>query len=67
MVVVDVDRYGLELVRDLRTVFPTLRIIALTNDPRRLAQSVRAGAAVAVPRSTPPKDLAKLINRLARR
>ena len=67
VIVVDVDRNGLELVRDLRTVFPNVRIIALTNDPRRLAQSVRAGAAVAVPRTTPPKDLAKLINRLARR
>jgi hypothetical protein len=67
VIVVDVDRYGLELVRDLRTVFPTVKILALTNDPRRLAQAVRAGATIAVPRSTPPRDLAKLIARLARR
>jgi hypothetical protein len=67
VIVVDVDRYGLQLVRDLHTVFPSLRIVALTNDPRRLAQAVRAGAAVAVPRSTPPADVAKLIRRLTRR
>jgi hypothetical protein len=65
--VVDADRYGVGLVRDLAIVFPGLRIIALTNDPRRLAQSVRAGATIAVPRSTPPKELARLIARLARR
>ena len=67
VIVVDVDRYGLQLVRDLRTVFPSMKIIALTNDPRRLAQAIRAGAAVALPRSTPPADIAKLIRRLTRR
>jgi hypothetical protein len=67
VIVVDVDRYGLQLVRDLHTVFPSLKIVALTNDPRRLAQAVRAGAAVAMPRSTPPADVAKLIRRLTRR
>ena len=67
VIVVDVDRYGLQLVRDLHTVFPSVKIVALTNDPRRLAQAVRAGAAVAVPRSTPPADVAKLIRRLTRR
>jgi len=67
VLVIDVDRYGVPLVRDLRTVFPSFAIIALTNDPRRLAQAVRAGATVAVPGTTPPKDLAKLIRRLAPR
>jgi DNA-binding NarL/FixJ family response regulator len=67
VIVVDVDRYGLQLIRDLRLVFPTVRILGLTNDPRRLVQAVRAGATIAVPRSTPPKDLAKLIKRLASR
>jgi hypothetical protein len=67
VLVIDVDRYGVDLVRDLRTVFPSVAIIALTNDPRRLAQSIRAGATVAVPSTTPPKDLAKLIERLAKR
>jgi hypothetical protein len=67
VIVVDVDRYGLQLIRDLRLVFPTVRILALTNDPRRLVQAVRAGATIAVPRSTPTKDLAKLIQRLASR
>ena len=67
VIVVDVDRYGLQLIRDLRLVFPTVRIVVLTNDPRRLGQAIRAGATIAVPRSTPPKDLAKLIKRLASR
>jgi DNA-binding NarL/FixJ family response regulator len=67
VVLVDVDRFGLQLVRDLSLVFPSVRIVALTNDPRRLAQSVRAGATIAVPRSTPPKDLARLIVQLAKR
>ena len=67
VIVVDVDRYGLQLIRDLRLVFPTVRIIVLTNDPHRLGQAIRAGATIAVPGSTPPKDLAKLIKRLAGR
>jgi hypothetical protein len=67
VMVVDADRYGIGLVRDLAAVFPRIRIIALTNDPRRLAQAIRGGATIAVPRSTPPKELAKLISRLARR
>ena len=46
---------------------PTVRILALTNEPRRLVQAVRAGATIAVPRTTPPRDLAKLIQRLASR
>ncbi len=67
VIVVDVDRYGLQFVRDLRIVFPTVRLLAITNDPRLLARSVRAGAAIAVPRSTPPKSLVKLISQLAKR
>jgi hypothetical protein len=66
VIVIDVDRYGLQLIRDLRLVFPTVRIVGLTNDPRRLVQAIRAGATIAVPSSTPPRDLAKLIARLAR-
>ena len=67
VIVVNVDRYGLQLVRDLRVVFPTVRLLAMTNDPRLLKQSVRAGAAIAVPNSTPPKSLVKLISQLAKR
>jgi hypothetical protein len=67
VIVVDVDRYGLNMVRDLRLVFRNVKILALTNDPRRLAQAVRVGATIAVPRSTPPGDIAKLIVQLARR
>ncbi|HZB22679.1 MAG TPA: Ig-like domain-containing protein, partial [Gaiellaceae bacterium] len=67
VVVVDVDRFGVGLVRDLRIVFPMVKIIALSNDPRRIAQAMRAGATIAVARSTPPKELARLITQVAKR
>jgi hypothetical protein len=63
-VVVDVDRYTLSLVHDLRTVFPNIPIVALTDDPQKLSRSVAAGATVALPRSTPPDQLAKVVRRL---
>src|SRR5438132_483696 len=37
VVVVDADQYGLGFVRDLRTVFPTVKLVAITDDPRKLA------------------------------
>ncbi|MGH3105160.1 MAG: Ig-like domain-containing protein, partial [Gaiellaceae bacterium] len=67
VVVVDVDRYGLGLVRDLRTVFPDVKILALTNDPKLLARAVKAGATIALPRSTPDAQIARVIKRLAAR
>ncbi len=63
-VVVDVDRYTLSLVHDLRTVFPNIPIVALTDDPQKLSRSVAAGATVALPRSTPPDQLGKVVRRL---
>jgi hypothetical protein len=65
VVVVDVDRYGLPLVRDLRIVFPSIRIIALSNDPKRRAAAMKNGAAAALPRSAPSAQLTVLIRRLA--
>jgi hypothetical protein len=64
VIVVDVDEFGLAFLRELHTVFPSVRIVALSSSPRTLAGSLRAGATVALPRSTPPAVLAKVIQRL---
>jgi hypothetical protein len=66
VIVVDVDQYGVGLVRDLHTVFPAIRIVAIATGPKTLAAAVRAGAAIAVPRSTPAAKLAEIVARLAR-
>jgi hypothetical protein len=66
-IVVDADRYTLSMVHDLRTVFPNIPIVALTDDPQKLSRSVAAGATIALPRSTPPDQLAKVVRRLISR
>jgi hypothetical protein len=66
VIVVDVNVFGLGFVRDLHTVFPSVRIVALTSSPRVMVASLRAGAAIALPRSTPPATIAKVIERLLR-
>jgi hypothetical protein len=63
-VVVEVDRYSLSLVHDLRTVFPNLPLIVLTNDPAKLSRSVTAGATIALPGSTATSQVAKVVRRL---
>ena len=54
VVVVDVDKFRLALVHDLRVVFPNVEVVALTGEAGKLAKSVSAGATVALPRTTPP-------------
>ena len=67
VIVVDVDELGVATVRDLHTVFPSLKIVALAAGPRTMARALNAGATVVLPRSTPPSTLAKIIRRLERR
>jgi hypothetical protein len=67
VIVIDVDAFGVGLVRDLHTVFPSVRIVALASTPRLLARSLAAGAAVALPRATPPATVARVIERLLAR
>jgi hypothetical protein len=67
IVVVDVDAYGLVFVGDLHTVFPALRLIAIAREPALRHLSVRAGAVLALPRSTSSQQLAKAIVRIAGR
>jgi hypothetical protein len=67
VVVVDVDEFGVSVVRDLHAVFPAVKIVALAAGPRTMAAALKAGATVVLPRSTPPATLAKIIQRLAKR
>ena len=67
VIVVDVDEFGVGFVRDLHTVFPQLRIVALSKSSTTLAAALRNGATVALPRSTAPATLAKVIAKLLKR
>ena len=64
VIVVDVDEFGVSFIRDLHAVFPTVRIVALSASPLKLSGALRAGAAIALPRSAPPALVAKLIRQL---
>ena len=61
VIVVDVDQYSLSLVRDLRTVFPSVRLVVLTSDRKKLVAAIAAGATIALPKSTPTVKLAKVV------
>jgi hypothetical protein len=67
IVVVDVDRYGVGLVRDLHVVFPSVKVIALSRRPALLLRALKSGAAAAVPPSAPAPRIARVIRRLAGR
>jgi len=64
VIVVDVDAFGVSLIRDLHTVFPSMKIVALTSGPKQMIASLKAGAAIALPRSTPASVLTRLVTRL---
>jgi hypothetical protein len=66
VIVVDVEEFGLGFLRDLHAVFPTVRIVALSSSPMKLAVALRSGAAAALPRSASPALVAKTIQRLLR-
>jgi hypothetical protein len=65
VIVVDADEYGLSLVHDLRTVFPMVKLIALTSDPAKLSRAVKAGATIALPKTTSAGKLAKVVTNLS--
>jgi hypothetical protein len=67
VVVVDVDEFGVSIVRDLHVVFPSVKIVALAAGPKTMAAALKAGATVVLPRSTPPSTLARVIQRLTKR
>ena len=64
VIVVDVDQFGVGLISDLHAVFPSAKLVALTSSPRQMVNSLRAGASIALPRSTPASTLVRVIQRL---
>ena len=67
IVVVDVDKHGVGFVRDLRTVFPSIRVIAIATQPADRVRALRAGAVQALPRKTTSRQLAKAIAAISSR
>ena len=65
VIVIDADQAGISTIRDLHTIFPDVRILALSGDPSLLAHAVPAGATVALPSSTSAALVAKTVSRLA--
>jgi hypothetical protein len=65
VIIVDADQYTLSMIHDLHTVFPTIKVVALSNDPRRLAAAVRAGATLGLPKTTPATKLAKVVGSIS--
>jgi DNA-binding NarL/FixJ family response regulator len=64
-IVIDADQYTLSMIHDLHTVFPTVKLIALSSDPAKRLAAVKAGATLALPKTTPPPKLAKVVKSLA--
>ncbi|MGZ4395855.1 MAG: hypothetical protein ACXVZ2_10890, partial [Gaiellaceae bacterium] len=65
VVVIDADQAGISMIRDLHTIFPEVRIVALSSDASLLSHAVPAGATVALPASTSAALVAKTVTRLA--
>jgi hypothetical protein len=66
VVIVDVDKYGVKLVRDLHTVFPTTSVVALSKSSVTLA-ILHGQGVYALPSSTPAKQIAALVQQLSKR
>ena len=67
VVILDVDRLGLSYLHDLHTIFPTVRIVAIANDPAVRRRALVAGAAVALPHAAGPARVGAAVRRLSRR
>jgi hypothetical protein len=63
VIVLDVDPDRIQLVKSLRTIFPSTAVIAFSKDPAKLTAAAKAGA-IAVPPSTSAAKLALLIARV---
>ena len=67
VMVVDVDQFGARFIRDLHTVFPSLKMVVLSRSPKTLAKSLKAGATIGLPSSVPNSVLAAAISRLLKK
>jgi hypothetical protein len=63
VVVIDLDRFGVRPIVDLRLVFPNIRILALSRSPKLQLKAQQAGATVAMSPVSP--ELGKTIETLA--
>ncbi len=66
VMIVDVDELGVGVIHDLRVVFPSLKLVALSSSPQQLAAAKRAGANVTVRRAAAKQKLTKVVTRLLR-
>ena len=66
VIVLDADTYGLTLIQNLREVFPSTAVIAISKSPQTLARAARLGA-IAVPANASPTKLSALIARVLAR
>jgi hypothetical protein len=64
VMIVDVDELGVDIIRDLRVVFPSLKIVAVSTSPARLTAAKRAGANATVRRAAAKQRLTKVVKRL---
>jgi Zn-dependent alcohol dehydrogenase len=53
VVVIDIDRIGLQAISDLRLVFPNVRILALSRDAQSRLKAKQAGATAALSPASP--------------
>ena len=65
VVVVDTRRYGVQVIHDLRLVFPDIRVLALTSGLKGTLTALQAGATMALPRTSSPAQIANAIDQLA--
>jgi OOP family OmpA-OmpF porin len=63
VVVIDVDRVGVQAITDLRLVFPNIKIVAFARNAATQSQARAAGATAAISGSSP--TVASTIQRLA--
>jgi hypothetical protein len=65
VLVIDAHRYGLRPVRDIRLVFPNVRVLALVASQKDSVQALQAGATLALPLSATAAQIASAIDQLA--
>jgi len=66
VIVLNVDIYGLPLLKSFRTVFPQTALIAISKKPSTLASAARLGA-IAVPSDASTARIATLIANVLKR
>jgi DNA-binding NarL/FixJ family response regulator len=65
VIVLDVDTDRIQLVRSLRTIFPSTAVIAFSRDPAKIAAAAKAGAIAGPPSSSTAKLDALIAHALA--